>query len=169
MFSFIMILIAIGSNQPHPEFGAPLDVCNAAIDKIAANECNVLARSRWFASAPVPASDQPDFVNGVISVYTALKPTALLNNLHRIEERFDRVRSAPNAARTLDLDLLTYHDIIKKGPEAPLLPHPRMADRAFVLLPLGDVAATWKHPVLGDTLPSLIDALPIDQICTPIE
>ncbi len=164
-----MILIAIGSNLPHSEFGSPLDVCKAAIDKIAASGCRVLARSRWFASGPVPASDQPDFVNSVICVHTALEPGALLNNLHRIEERFDRSRSVPNAARTLDLDLLAYNDMVNEGPETPLLPHPRMAGRAFVLLPLRDVAATWKHPLLGQSLPSLIAALPADQICTPID
>ena len=163
-----MIFIAIGSNLPHPEFGPPVEVCNAAIGAIEASGCQLQARSRWFRSAPVPASDQPDFVNGVISVQTALEPGALLTCLHGIEARFDRVRSTPNAARTLDLDLLAYDDMVNNGPDAPLLPHPRMARRAFVLLPLRDVAPAWKHPVLGETLAALIAALPDDQECTPI-
>ena len=163
-----MIFIAIGSNLPHPEFGPPVDVCNAAIDAVEASGCGLQARSRWFRSAPVPASDQPDFVNGVISVQTALEPGALLSCLHGIEARFDRVRSAPDAARTLDLDLLAYGDMVNNGPDAPLLPHPRMARRAFVLLPLRDVAPDWKHPVLWATLAALIAALPDDQKCTPI-
>lgn len=168
MFGYIMIFIAIGSNLPHPVFGPPMDVCNAAIDAIEAGGCKVLARSRWFSSAPIPAADQPDFVNGVVSVETVLESAALLGCLHGIEERFDRVRSLPNAARTLDLDLLAYGGMVNEGPESPLLPHPRMAQRAFVLLPLRDVAPGWRHPVLGTTLAELIAALPDDQICTPI-
>ncbi|MFT7571827.1 MAG: 2-amino-4-hydroxy-6-hydroxymethyldihydropteridine diphosphokinase [Paracoccaceae bacterium] len=169
MFGFVMIFIAIGSNLPHPEFGPPVDVCNAAIDAIEAGGCRILAKSRWYRSTPVPASNQPDFVNGVVSVQTGLEPAALLSSLHAIEARFDRVRSVPNAARTLDLDLIAYGDMVNDGQEAPFLPHPRMAGRGFVLLPLRDVAPAWKHPVLGDTLATLIAALPGDQICTPID
>lgn len=169
MFGLVMILIAIGSNLPHAEYGSPAEVCAAAIDAIEAHGCRVLARSRWYRSAPVPAADQPDFVNGVISVQTALEPGALLDRLHGIEAGFDRVRSVPNAARTLDLDLIAYDDMVNDGPAAPLLPHPGMAGRAFVLLPLRDVAPAWIHPVLGDTLAALIAALPGDQICTPID
>lgn len=163
-----MIFIAIGSNLPHPEFGPPEDVCKAAIDAIEAVGCSILARSRWFCSAPVPAAGQPDFINGVISVRTVLKPLELLENLHRIEARFDRERSIPNAARTLDLDLLAYNEMVNEGPEGALLPHPRMAGRAFVLMPLLDVAPAWKHPVLGKTPAALIAALPDDQACTPL-
>ena len=169
MFGFVMILIAIGSNLPHPDYGPPVEVCNAAIDAIEAHGCEVLARSRWFRSTPVPASDQPDFINGVISVQTALEPLDLLSCLHRIEARFDRTRTVPNAARTLDLDLLAYDNMVNDGPDAPLLPHPRMVGRGFVLLPLREVAPMWTHPVLGDTLAALIAALPDDQICTPID
>lgn len=163
-----MIFIAIGSNLPHPEFGAPLDVCNAAIDAIGAGGCTVLARSRWFRSAPVPISDQPEFVNGVISVRTLLKPLELLQKLHEIEARFDRQRSVSNAARTLDLDLLAFNDVVNDGPDNPLLPHPRMAGRAFVLLPLRDIAPGWRHPVLGMSVEALIGGLADDQTCTPI-
>ena len=169
MFGLIMILIAIGSNQPHPEFGHSLKVCDAAIDAIEASDCKVLARSRWFQSAPVPASDQPDFVNGVISVQTRLEADALLKLLHEIESRFDRVRSELNTARTLDLDLIDYNYMVNGGPTSPLLPHPRMAGRAFVLRPLQDVAPAWRHPNMGETLAMLIAALPEDQICTPID
>lgn len=169
MFGFVMIFIAIGSNLPDPQYGPPVEVCNAAVDAIEACGCRILAKSRWFRSAPVPVSDQPDFVNGVVSVQTSLEPAALLSRLHAIEARFDRVRSVPNAARTLDLDLIAYGDMVNDDPEGPLLPHPRMAGRGFVLLPLRDVAPAWIHPVLGDTLPVLIAALPDDQICIPID
>ncbi len=164
-----MIIIAIGSNLPHPEFGAPIDVCNAAIEAIEAIGCRLLDRSRWFRSAPVPVSDQPDFVNGVISVRTDLKPAELLASLHGIEDRFDRLRSVPNAARTLDLDLIAYDELVNERAGGPLLPHPRMTGRAFVLYPLRDIAPDWRHPALGMPIAKLIKGLPDDQTCHPID
>jgi len=164
-----MILIAIGSNLSHPEFGPPLAVCEAAVVAIVAGGCSVSAQSRWFRSAAVPASDQPDFVNGVISVETTMAPAEFLIFLHRIEAQFDRKRSVPNAARTLDLDLLTFGDILNNGPVSPILPHPRMTERAFVLLPLGDIAPNWAHPVSGTQLSVLIAELPADQHCVPLK
>ena len=164
-----MIIIAIGSNLPHPEFGAPIDVCNAAIEAIEAIGCRLLDRSRWFRSAPVPVSDQPDFVNGVISVRTDLKPAELLASLHGIEDRFDRLRSVPNAARTLDLDLIAYDELVNERAGGPLLPHPRMTGRAFVLYPLRDIAPDWRHPALGMPIAERSGGLPDDQTCHPID
>ena len=169
MFGFVMIIIAIGSNLPHPEFGAPMDVCNAAVGAVGDIGCRILQRSRWFLSAPVPVSEQPDFVNGVISVRTALKPVELLASLHGIEDRFDRLRSVPNAARTLDLDLIAYDNLVNEVAGHPFLPHPRMAGRAFVLYPLRDIAPNWRHPALDLPLAKLIEGLPDDQACHPID
>jgi len=164
-----MILVAIGSNLPHPEHGSPQAVCDAAVTAIGEGGCTVTARSRWFRSAAVPVSDQPDFTNGVISLETAMAPAELLIFLHRIEAVFDRRRSEQNAARTLDLDLLAFGDIVNKGPVSPIIPHPRMIDRAFVLLPMQDIAEDWKHPVSGAALADLVAALPADQDCEPLE
>jgi 2-amino-4-hydroxy-6-hydroxymethyldihydropteridine diphosphokinase len=162
-----MILIGIGSNLAHPDIGEPRAVCEAATAAIAAENCEVLASSRWFRSAPVPVSDQPDFINGVISVATMLTPADLLAELHRIENRFGRERSVPNAARILDLDLLAYHDTVSEPGNSPILPHPRMTERAFVLYPLRDIAPDWCHPESGQDLTALIRALPGDQTCVP--
>jgi len=87
-----------------------------------------------------------------------LSPAALLNALHAVETEFGRNRGAPNAPRTLDLDLLDYDERVEEGP--PQLPHPRMETRAFVLIPLRDVAPDWRHPVSGRPLSELIAALP---------
>lgn len=168
MFGEVMILVAIGSNLPHPEFGSPLAICDAAVSAIENGRCSVLKQSRWFRSKAVPASDQPDFINGVVSVETAMAPAEFMIFLHGIEERFDRRRSVSNAARTLDIDLLTFDKIVNKGPVSPVLPHPRMSGRAFVLLPLRDIAPDWTHPDSGDALSVLIAALPADQYCVPI-
>ena len=163
-----MILIAIGSNLPHPVYGTPLNVCEAAVMAIADIECHATAVSRWYRSAPVPRSDQPDFVNGVISVETEIPPARLLQKLHDIEDEFGRVRGQPNAARTLDLDLLAYGEVVENGQKPPILPHPRLTERAFVLYPLQDVAPEWQHPVSRASVLALIKNLPTGQKCTPI-
>jgi 2-amino-4-hydroxy-6-hydroxymethyldihydropteridine diphosphokinase len=90
-------------------------------------------------------------------------PVALLARLQAIEARGGRVRGVPNAARTLDLDMIDLGGTVRPGP-APVLPHPRAHERAFVLLPLRDVAPGWCHPVLGRTVEDLIAALPPQDI-----
>jgi 2-amino-4-hydroxy-6-hydroxymethyldihydropteridine diphosphokinase len=91
-----------------------------------------------------------------------LSPAALLTLLHEVEASFGRKRAEPNAPRTLDLDILDYEGRVEQGP--PVLPHPRMAGRAFVLLPLRDVAPDWRHPVSGQSISDLISALPPTDI-----
>ena len=155
-----MILIALGANLYHPRFGPPQATCEAALAALSAHGITVLARSAWFRTAPVPVSDQPWFVNGVASVATSLDPSALLSILHEVEAEFGRVRQVRNEARVLDLDLLAYDERVSKSLEAPILPHPRMAERAFVLFPLEDLAPDWVHPVLGQSARALKAALP---------
>jgi 2-amino-4-hydroxy-6-hydroxymethyldihydropteridine diphosphokinase len=121
--------------------------------------------SPFYRSAPVPASDQPWYVNAVVEVKTSLSPDALLAQLHEVEAEFGRVRGEVNAARLIDLDLLDY-----RGQSAPqvqgkaTLPHPRLTGRAFVLLPLADLAPAWRHPVTGAAIGDLVQALPADQV-----
>jgi 2-amino-4-hydroxy-6-hydroxymethyldihydropteridine diphosphokinase len=124
----------------------------------------VLARSPWYESAPVPPSDQPWYVNGVVRVATALSPAEVLSELHRIEAELGRQRVERNEARSVDLDILAFGKMILNGPAPPIVPHPRMAERAFVLLPLADVAPDWRHPATGERISDLIARLPRDQI-----
>ncbi len=159
-----MILIALGSNLPSAH-GGPEATCAAALDRLAALGVEVLRRSPWYETAPIPASDQPWFVNGVAAVRTTLAPEDLLALLHRVEAEFGRARTVANAARILDLDLLAYGDLVRKGPLN--LPHPRLQDRAFVLYPLRDLAPDWRHPVLGRTAGALIADLPPGQFLRP--
>ena len=115
----------------------------------------LVAQSRWFRSAPVPASDQPDYVNGVVRMEGAMRPHAILERLHAIEAEGGRLRGAPNAARTLDLDLLAVGEQVIA--DAVLtLPHPRLAIRGFVLAPLCDVTPEWWHPTLHRTAADLL-------------
>jgi len=164
------ILIGLGANLPSAA-GPPQDTLEAALRHLAAAEIITLKRSRWFVSPPVPASDQPWFVNGVAAVATPLDPADVLAVLHRVEATFGRVRSVPNAARPLDLDLLAYGDRVEDPPPGtgPILPHPRLTERAFVLLPLADVAPAWYHPATGRPLSELIRALGDAEATRPLE
>ena len=153
-----MILVALGSNLAHPQHGAPDAVLDAAIDAIEANGVRVVARSAFYRTAPVPASAQPDFVNAVVEVESAMEPAALLALLHSIEASFGRSRAVRNEARVLDLDLLAWKGRVSAAD--PLLPHPRLHERAFVLLPLHDVAPAWRHPVSGKSVAEMIADLP---------
>lgn len=159
-----MILIAIGANLAATGFGSPRSTCEAAVERLAGEaDVAVTGRSRWYESEPVPPSDQPWYVNGVVRIETNLDPAALLARLHDIEASFGRVRQVRNEARPLDLDLIDYDGRISDGGnDGPVLPHPRAHERAFVLLPLRDVAPDWRHPATGEAVAALIAALPTD-------
>ncbi len=123
--------------------------------------------SRWFLSAAVPPSGQPPYINGVVSLLVdpgvTLDPADLLVRLMAVESTCGRERSVPNAARTLDLDIIAIGDLVRDEPD-PILPHPRAHLRAFVLAPLTDVAPDWMHPVLGRTAAALLADLPPQDI-----
>ncbi len=154
-----MIIIGIGSNLPSDMYGAPAANCEAALGVLGERGLSVVKRARWYESAPVPVSDQPWFVNGAVTVETALPPQALLDLLHDIEHGFGRVRRVRNEARILDLDLIAYDDLVIEGSDGPVLPHPRMHERAFVLLPLLELAPDWIHPVSKTPIEELVSAL----------
>ena len=138
-----------------------------AITSLAQEAGKIMARSRFYRTLPIPASAQPWYVNAVVSIETRLQPETLLNLLHGIETRLGRVRRERNEARAIDLDLLDYNGFIRDEP--PVLPHPRMHERAFVLLPLAEIAPGWKHPVLGLPVEQLIARLPPGQTAQVIE
>lgn len=120
----------------------------------------LVAQSRWYATSPIPASDQPDYINGMVRLdaLATPDPVAILAGLHAIEARAGRVRGEINAPRVLDLDLVAVDGLVRDTP--PVLPHPRAHQRAFVLCPLRDVAPDWVHPTLGRTAEQLLAELP---------
>ena len=159
------IFIALGANLEHPTYGPPRRALEAALEELGRRGVVVRQVSPWYRTAPVPASDQPWYVNAVAEVATDLPADALLARLHEVEDAFGRVRTVPNAARLIDLDLLDFYgEISDGGLGKATLPHPRMENRAFVLRPLADLAPDWRHPRTGVTISALLAALPADQV-----
>ncbi|WP_428675068.1 2-amino-4-hydroxy-6-hydroxymethyldihydropteridine diphosphokinase [Reyranella sp.] len=157
--------IGLGANLSHERFGSPRQTLEAALAELARRGVRTVRVSPWYRTAPIPASDQPWYVNAVAEVESDLPADALLAELHAVEAGFGRARTVPNAARPIDLDLLDFHgQIAAGGAKRATLPHPRMTDRAFVLLPLADLAPEWRHPVSGLSVRALIEALPADQV-----
>jgi 2-amino-4-hydroxy-6-hydroxymethyldihydropteridine diphosphokinase len=152
-----MILIAFGSNLPSPA-GAPAETVRAALAALQPNGIEPVKVSQLYKTEAWPDPNDPPFVNAVAQVRTTLPPRALLNTLHEMERFFGRIRTVPNAPRTLDLDILDYEGRIEDGP--PTLPHPRLERRAFVLAPLAEIAPGWRHPVSGLTAEELLRASP---------
>jgi 2-amino-4-hydroxy-6-hydroxymethyldihydropteridine diphosphokinase len=159
------IFIGLGANLPHPEHGPPQQTLQAALTELMRRGVQIRRISPWYRSAPVPASEQPWFVNAVAEVETDWSADRFLSELHAVETGFGRVRSVPNAARLIDLDIIDFKgEIAAGGAQRAILPHPRMAERAFILRPLADLAPDWRHPISGKTIRQLIAALPADQV-----
>lgn len=169
-----MILVSIGANLPGPDGAPPLETCQraaAALDALPGLRLRGL--SRWFVTAPVlpvgtkPAAQQPAYVNAVAHMVAehgrTIDPAELLQRLMALEAAAGRVRDAPNAPRVLDLDIVAMGAQVRRAPD-PILPHPRAHERAFVLVPLAEVAPGWVHPVLGLTVEALIAGLPAQDV-----
>lgn len=154
-----MILIGLGANLPSSA-GPPERTLLAALAALESSDVHVVARSRLYQSEPVPRADQPLFVNAVATLTTTLPPERLLARLHEIEASFGRVRRERNEARTLDLDLLDFDGLVRNSDVAPVLPHPRLDQRAFVLAPLAEIAPDWRHPVTERSAAELLAELP---------
>ena len=165
----MLYFIGLGSNLDISRVGSSKNVLEAAVRRICGEIGTVVKKSQWFESEPIPVSDQPWFVNGVVAVESDLESQELLKRTLKIEAEFGRVRSVANAARTLDLDVIAAEDLVcnvvanEEGP-AITLPHPRMHERAFVLLPLIQIAPDWFHPVLKKPIAALVTALPPQNI-----
>lgn len=164
------VLIALGGNLATAS-GGPRRTIEAALQIMPAFGLRVVRQAPLYLTQPLSKYIQNNYVNTAVEVEASLPPASLLAILHQIEDLFGRVRRDRWGPRTLDLDLLDYRGMIVpasglRGPEAgigplPLaLPHPGMAERAFVLLPLRDIAPGWRHPVTGESVDGLIRRLP---------
>ncbi|MBN4000932.1 2-amino-4-hydroxy-6-hydroxymethyldihydropteridine diphosphokinase [Nostoc sp. LPT] len=142
--------VALGSN-----IGDSQAILEAAIETLAQTPGIVLeARSHWYQTKAV-GPPQPDYLNGCVTLQVEILPQQLLEILLGIEQQFGRVRQEHWGPRTLDLDLLLYDDITLDTPNLQI-PHPRMRDRAFVLVPLAEIAPDWIEPVSGCVIKELL-------------
>ena len=162
-----MILIALGANLPGPAGDAAAQL-RAALAALPREGVAVAACSRFWRSPAWPDPRDPAYVNAVARVETAHAPEALLATLQRIETALGRVRGARNAPRALDLDILDVDGMVRAAPP-PVLPHPRLATRGFVLRPLAEVAPRWRHPASGASIVDLLAALPSHDGVEPLE
>lgn len=171
-------LLALGGNLASAH-GDPAQTLDLAIRRLGEAGLQVLARSRFFTTPAMPVGAGPDYVNAALVVETDLPPEALLVLLHGVEADLGRARSTRWASRPVDIDLLAQGDRILpdvptqarwralppdrqqiETPERLILPHPRLQDRAFVLIPLADIAPGWRHPILGLSTLEMLDQLP---------
>ncbi len=133
--------IALGSN-----LGDSLNILETTISLLSQHpSIELISYSPWYQTTPI-GPPQPDYLNGCAILETSLTPEDLLQTLLGIEQKFGRIRREKWGPRTLDLDLLLYGDVILDTPHLTI-PHPLMVERAFVLVPLADIAATWVHPI----------------------
>ena len=150
--------IALGANLPSPA-GTPRQTLDAAIDRLA-ELGHLRMRSSYHSTDPAGYADQPIFLNAAIALETQLDPQTLLDRLLEVERSFgrDRTNGIPNGPRTLDLDILLYGDYVLST-QALQLPHPRMAQRTFVLLPMAEIAPNLIHPELHRSVTQLLQDL----------
>ncbi|MGB7316558.1 MAG: 2-amino-4-hydroxy-6-hydroxymethyldihydropteridine diphosphokinase [Planktotalea sp.] len=179
-------LVALGANLSLT--GCTLEqTLQAAVKSLAQSGFAIRAVSRFFTTPCFPVGAGPDYVNAAVAVQSGQDARQTLKLLHKIEADFGRERNQRWGQRTLDLDLLAMDDLVLPNkqifeewfeldphlqaqavPDALILPHPRLQDRAFVLAPLADIAPTWVHPVLQKSVAHMLAALPEDEVAQVI-
>ncbi|GJL96618.1 MAG: 7,8-dihydro-6-hydroxymethylpterin-pyrophosphokina se [Hyphobacterium sp.] len=151
------IFIALGANLPF-EARSPQATLSRALQLMPSRGVEVVCVSSFWMSPAWPDPEKPDYVNAVAQIATNKTPLELLETLLSIESSFGRRRNERWDSRTIDLDLLDFNRVTLTHARLTL-PHPRLCDRAFVLLPLAEIASDWQHPVSGQSVSALVNAL----------
>ncbi len=175
-------LIALGGNQSEDR-EKMIEIIDMALSELRDSGLIISAVSRYFRTPCFPKGAGPDFVNAAARLSFAGTAHELLDRLHVVENTFGRVRLERWGTRSLDLDLIAAGDLVlpdamthrhwqdlslddqkRRAPDELILPHPRLQDRAFVLVPLSDVAPDWVHPLIGKSVSEMLAALPEKEI-----
>ena len=159
------VIVALGSNLGG-EYGSSWAALNNALQGFGEIGLIVKAKSSIWRSAAWPDPSKPPYLNAVALVETALEPVELLAALHAMEARFGRLRTTANESRVLDLDLIAYGRRVISTPDL-VLPHPRAADRRFVMGPLAEMAPDWRHPQTGARADGLAASAAVGRDAAP--
>ena len=181
MLNYQVHFIALGGNMPSRQ-GSSAKTVRAGISRLAELVDGSITLSPLYRTPCFPPGAGPDYVNAAAAVHFAGGPRDLLDLLHQVEAEFGRNRVQRWGQRTLDIDLiasgdtvlpdpdthaewraLPLSDQVERTPDQLILPHPRLQDRAFVLVPLADIASDWVHPLLGQSVHEMLAELPADQ------
>jgi 2-amino-4-hydroxy-6-hydroxymethyldihydropteridine diphosphokinase len=175
-------IIALGSNQ-NRDAETPKMVLGHCLNLLNRESITISSTSRFYSTPAFPVGSGPNFVNAVALLQTRLSPIDLLTYLHEIEQKLGRTRNARWEQRVIDVDLISYDNMVlpnievysnwanlslerqkKEAPNELILPHPRIADRPFVLVPLRDVAPDWVHPVTGRSVDEMLSEFSDDDL-----
>ena len=159
------VIVALGCNDKGA-WSSCQEALEAALARFRSEGLDVVARSSWWRSAAWPDPNDPPFLNGVVIVRTERDAHAVMAALGRIEDAFGRQRGARNAPRTLDLDLIAYGRLTGDL-DGLILPHPRAAERLFVMAPLAEIAPGWVHPG-GGTAAALAACAEVGRDARPL-
>ncbi|WBT07596.1 2-amino-4-hydroxy-6-hydroxymethyldihydropteridine diphosphokinase [Brevundimonas vesicularis] len=161
------VIVALGCNDKGA-WSSCTEALEAALARFRSEGIDVVARSSWWSSMAWPDPHDPAFLNGVVIVRTDHDPHSLMAALGRIEDAFGRERAVRNAPRTLDLDLIAYGRL-SGDLQGLILPHPRAAERQFVMGPIAEIAPNWVHPTKRASAENLGQAASVGRDAHPLK